>query len=144
MKQKWCNVLFIKIRLNFFFYQGLFKCLFNYHLTSLFTRLEELSLAPAGFLTAQSSFCRKPRLWSFGIDERTKMKFIFISSMEKKKREDKSIHHPIHPILPFSSRQAGKRSTTQFQNNGFINYIFWRKLAVRNSSSLVNKQVAFI
>ena len=43
------------------------------------------------------------------------MECLFIASMEKKKIKDMSISNPSSiPILPFSSRKAVKRSTTQF------------------------------
>ena len=63
------------------------------------------------------------------------MEFLFIALMEKKKSEGKSICHPSSfPILPFSSRKAVKRNTTQFPLSYivFINYIFCRNWAVRN------------
>ena len=84
-------------------------------------------------------------------DERTKMKFLFIALMEKKKSENKSISNlSSFPILPVSSRKAVKRSTSQFspKNKSFINYVFCRNWAVRNSAGtrldsfiLVNKHV---
>ena len=82
----------------------------------------------------QPRFCRKRNLWSLCFDARTKIKLLFIASMEKKKSEDKYILHPSSfPIHPFSSMKAVQRSTTQFplKHKGFINY-----------SSLVIKQVA--
>ena len=81
------------------------------------------------------------------------MEFLFIASMEIKKSEGKSICHPSSvPILPLSSRKELKTSTIQLppKNKGFINYVFYRNWEIRNpggirldSSSLVNKQVAF-
>jgi hypothetical protein len=81
------------------------------------------------------------------------MQFLFIAPMEKKKSEDKSNHHcSSFLILPLLSRKAVKRSTIQFppKNKYFINYVFCRNWAVRNtagtrldSSSLVNKQVGW-
>ena len=63
----------------------------------------------------QPSFCRKRNLWSLCFDGKTKMEFLFIASMEKKKSEGKSISHPSSfPILPFSSMNAVKTSTIQF------------------------------
>ena len=79
------------------------------------------------------------------------MEFLFIASMEEKKREDKSVYHPSRfLILPLSSRKVVKEAPANFpeENKGFINNIFCRNWAVRNpsgtrlnSSSLVNKQV---
>ena len=117
--------------------------------TCSFTRLKESSLVPAGLLTAQflqETLCMKP------FDGRTKMEFLFIAAMEKKKSEGKSIcHHSSFQVLPRSSRKAVKRSTSKFppKNKVSINYMFCRNWAIRNpvearldSSSLVNKQVA--
>ena len=65
---------------------------------------------------------------------RTKKDFLFITSMEKKKSEDKFIcHSSSFSIFTLSSRKAVKRSTSQFptKNKGFINYVFCRNWAVR-------------
>ena len=89
---------------------------------------------------------------AFFFDGRTKIEFLFIDSMEKKKSEAKSICNPSSfSKLPLSSRKAVKTSNIQFslkKNNGFIKYVFCRNWTVSNpagtrldSSSLVNKQV---
>ena len=93
-------------------------------------------------------FCRKHSLWSFCFDGRTKMDFLFMASMEKKKSHPSSF-----PMLHLSSRKAQKRSISKSpppkkKIKGFINYVYCRNCAVRNpagtrldSCSLVNKQV---
>jgi hypothetical protein len=66
---------------------------------------------------------------------RTKVKFLGIASMEKKKCGEESIFHPfILLILPSSSRKAVNRSTTQIPQSkqGFLNYVFCKNWAVRN------------
>ena len=83
------------------------------------------------------------------------MKFLFITSMEKKKGEDKSICHPFSfPILCFL--QEGSKEKHQpnapTKKKSIINYVSCKKnWAVRNSSgtlldssSLVNKQVVLV
>ena len=81
--------------------------------TGLFTRLEESSLVPAGFLTAE--FLQKRYLWSLCFDWRTKMEFLFIASIEKKKSEEKSICHPSSfSIHPLSLRKAVKEAPANF------------------------------
>ena len=78
-----------------------------YTTTCLFTRLEESSLVPPGFLTAQ--LLQKTEFMMPFFYGRTRLKFLFVDSMEKKKREDKSISHPSSfPILSLSSRTAVK------------------------------------
>ena len=80
--------------------------------TCLFTRLESLAWSQQGFWLI--SFCRKRNLWSLCFDGRTKVKFLCIASMEKRKSGDKSIFHPFtFLVLPLSSRKAVKSSTTK-------------------------------
>ena len=81
--------------------------------TCLFTRLEESSLVPAGFLTAQ--FLQKKICMKTCFDGRTKVKFLCIAAMKKNKSGDKPIFHLISfMILPLSFREALNRSTTLF------------------------------
>ena len=80
---------------------------------------------------------------------RTKMEFLFIASMEKKKVK-------IHPFLillvfqyfPFPPKRQYNKHQPIFHKKGLINYVFCRKWAIRNPAwnrpytySLVNKQV---
>ena len=54
-------------------------------------------------------------LWTLCFDWRTKINFLCIATMEKKKSGDESIFHPFSfMILPLSFREALHRSTTQF------------------------------
>ena len=79
------------------------------------------------------------------------MDFLFNASMEKKKPEEKSICHPSSFLIFLQEGRKEKHQPISPQTNkGFINYVFCRNWAVRNpagnrldSSSLVNKQVAF-
>ena len=73
---------------------------------NLFTYQARESLAwfQQGFW--QLSFCRKHTLWSLCFDERTKVKFLCVASMEKKKSGDEFIFHPFSfMIFSHSSRK---------------------------------------
>ena len=65
--------------------QSVFQIFSGYNTTCLFTGLEEYSLVPAGFLTAQFMPQKKHSFRSLCFDGRTKMEFLFIASMEQKK-----------------------------------------------------------
>ena len=74
---------------------------------------ESLAWSQQGFW--QPIFCRKRNLWSLCFDGRTRVKFLCIAWMEKRKSGDKSFFHPFgFFMLSLSSRKAVNRSTTQF------------------------------
>ena len=118
--------------------------------TCLFTRLEESSLVPAGFLTAQflqkTSFMKplffKGRNWVL---------LVFTAFLEERGSIGKLEGWWMDlPHFYFSPLNQWRETPSQFshQNKGFINYVSCRNWAVRNpagtrldSSSLVNKQV---
>ena len=105
------------------------------YITNLFIyqARESLPWSQQGFW--QPIFCRKRNLWSLCFDGRTKVKFLCIASMEKRKSGDKSIFHPFSFLmLPLSPGTQWIKAPLDSpnQNKGFINYVFCRNWAVRN------------
>ena len=77
---------------------------------------ESLAWSQQGFW--QPTFCRKRNLWSLCFDGRSKVKFLCIASMAKKKHGEEFIFHPSSfLILPLSFWEALNRSTTQFSQS---------------------------
>ena len=92
--------------------RGSSKC---WHWLNLFIYQARQSLAWSQQGFWQPSFCRKRNLWRLCFDGKTKVKFLCIASIEKRKSGDKSIFHPLSILmLPLSSRKAVNISTTRF------------------------------
>ena len=101
----------------------------------------------------QPRFWKKCNLWSLSFDGRTNMKFLFITSMEKKKCEDMSSFYLSNtsPCIQEGDKEKHQPIfTPPPSKKNFINNISCRNGAVRNPagtrlySSLVKKQVTIL
>ena len=110
----------------------------NIHYTApnlfIYQARQSLGWSQQGFW--QPSFCRKRNLWRLYFDLRTKVKFLCIATINKKRREETSPFFILSAswYFPFPSWKHWTEAlpNSPNQNKDFLNYVFCRNWAVRN------------